>query len=110
MLAKHVSDVPLDAVQPGIGIRWLLAEPEGAPNFAMRVIEIESGVEFDPHHHPYEHEIYVLAGEGVVIGPGGETKMTPGTALLVAPDEVHGYRNTGDETLTFICVIPLQET
>ncbi len=109
MLSKHVTDVPLEDVQAGIGIRWLLSKPDGAPNFAMRVIEIEPDVKFEPHHHSYEHEIYVLAGEGVVIRPDGETKMRPGTALLVEPDEVHGYRNTGNETLKFICVIPLQE-
>ncbi|MGC9399389.1 MAG: cupin domain-containing protein [Anaerolineae bacterium] len=108
MLTREVTQVPLEEVQPGIGIRWLLAEPEGAPNFAMRLIEIEPGVVFDPHHHPYEHEIYVLSGEGVVTGSEGERAMHPGTALLVAPEEVHGYRNTGDETLKFICVIPLQ--
>jgi quercetin dioxygenase-like cupin family protein len=109
MLAKNVTEVPLEDVQPGIGIRWLLAKPEGAPNFAMRVIEIEPGVVFEPHHHPYEHEIYVLSGQGVVTGPDQELEMEPDTTLLVMPDEVHGYRNTGDETLKFICVIPLQE-
>jgi quercetin dioxygenase-like cupin family protein len=109
MLTKHITEVPLEDVQPGIGIRWLLAKPDGAPNFAMRVIEIEPGTKFDSHHHPYEHEIYVLAGEGVVTRPDGETPMKPGTALLVEPDELHGYRNTGDVTLKFICVIPLQE-
>jgi len=110
MLTKHVAEVPLEDVQPGIGIRWLLAKPDGAPNFAMRIIEIEPDTVFEPHHHPYEHEIYVLFGEGVVTSRDGETEMRPGTALLVTPDEAHGYRNTGDETLKFICVIPLQET
>jgi len=108
MLVKKAVDVPLESVQEGIGIRWLIAEKDDAPNFAMRIIEIEPGVVFEPHHHPYEHEIYVLEGMGVVNGPDGDRVMKPGTVLLVPPDEPHGYQNTGYVTLRFICVIPLQ--
>ncbi|MEA3309954.1 MAG: cupin domain-containing protein [Chloroflexota bacterium] len=106
MLVKESVAVPLEAVQAGIGIRWLLRQADGAPNFAMRLIEIEPGVVFKMHQHPYEHEIYVLTGEGVVVGVAGEQRMSPGVALLVLPDELHGYRNVGAETLKFICVIP----
>ena len=110
MLIKDTAQVPAQVVQEGIGIRWLIAEKEGAPNFAMRVIELAPGVVFTPHHHPYEHEIYVLEGEGVVTNPEGDVgTMRPGVFVLVPPDEIHGYRNTGDKPLKFICVIPLQK-
>ena len=110
MLIKDTSQVPAQMVQEGIDIRWLMAAKEGAPNFAMRVVEIQPGVVFTPHHHPYEHEIYVLEGTGVVTNPDGDVGvMQPGIFVLVPPDEVHGYRNTGDHPLKFICVIPLQE-
>ena len=107
MLMRDVEQVALEPVAEGIGIRWLISEKEGAPNFAMRVIELVPGVVFDPHHHPYEHEIYVLEGAGVVTDDEGDVgEMRPGTALYVPPDALHGYRNTGDTTLKFICVIP----
>jgi quercetin dioxygenase-like cupin family protein len=109
MLKKKVSQVTLEPVQEGIGIRWLLAAKDGAPNFAMRVIEIEPGVIFEQHHHPYEHEIYVLEGEGVLVDAEGEHAMRPNTVFLVEPDVSHGYRNPGEQTLKFICVIPLQD-
>jgi quercetin dioxygenase-like cupin family protein len=110
MLIKEASQVAPVVAQEGIGIRWLLTEKEGAPNFAMRVIELQPGVVFTPHQHPYEHEIYVLEGKGVVTNPDGDVgAMQPGVFLLVPPDEVHGYRNTGDTPLKFICVIPLQK-
>ena len=110
MLIKQTSDVPLESVQDGIGLRWLIAEADGAPNFAMRVVEIQPGITFEPHQHAYEHEIYVLEGHGMLLNAAGEiaATMKPGNALLVPPDEVHGYRNPGDTTLKFICVIPLQ--
>jgi len=110
MLIKDTSEVPAQVVQEGIDIRWLIAEKEGAPNFAMRVVELQHGAVFTPHQHPYEHEIYVLEGEGVVTNPGGDVGvMQPSVFLLVPPDEIHGYRNTGDTALKFICVIPLQK-
>lgn len=108
MLIRDVEHVALEPVAEGIGIRWLISEKEGAPNFAMRVIELAPGVVFDPHHHPYEHEIYVLEGAGVVTDEAGDVgEMRPGVALYVPPDALHGYRNTGDAPLKFICVIPI---
>ena len=109
MILADVQTVDPQQVQEGIRIRWLLTEKEGAPNFAMRVIEIDPGVVFAPHEHPYEHEIYVLEGSGVLTSPEGDVgTMEPGRFVLVPPDEVHGYRNPGDTTLKFICVIPHQ--
>ncbi len=106
MLSRDYREVPLEPVAADKGIRWVIGQPEGAPNFAMRVIEFQKGAVFAPHQHPYEHEIFVLEGEGIAEGPQGELPMRPGVALYIPPDEVHGYRNTGDGVLRFICVIP----
>ena len=106
MLSKEYQDIPAEPAQEGVTIRWAIGKPEGAPNFALRVIEFEPGVVFEPHQHPYEHEIFVLEGEGLVEGPEGPLAMHPGVAIYVPPDEPHGYRNTGDGPLRFVCVIP----
>ena len=108
MLSRDYREVSKEPVSEGISIRWVLGRPESAPNFAMRVIEFQSGAVFDTHQHPFEHEIYVLEGEGVAEGPQGEISMRPGIALYIPPDEPHGYRNTGVGALRFICVIPHQ--
>lgn len=109
MLGRDYREIPAEPVSEGISIRWVIGKPEGAPNFAMRVIEFQPGAVFARHQHPYEHEIFVLEGEGVVEGLERELPMRPGVALYVPPDEPHGYRNTGDEVLRFICVIPHPE-
>ena len=45
----------------------------------------------------------------MVRGPQGEeTPIEPGTVVFVPPDEAHGFFNTGDAVLRFICVIPHQ--
>ena len=47
-------------------IRWL--NNEGSRNFAVRYIVIEPDG-YSPHHsHPWEHEIFVLEGNGTAIG------------------------------------------
>lgn len=109
MLSRDYREVPAEPVDEGITIRWVIGKPQEAPNFALRVIEFAPGAVFDVHQHPYEHEIFVLEGEGVAEGPGGEIHMRPGVALYVPPDEPHGYRNTGAEALRFVCVIPHPE-
>ena len=109
MLGRDYREIPAEPVSEGISIRWVIGKLEGASNFAMRVIEFQPGAVFARHQHPYEHEIFVLEGEGVVEGLERERPMRPGVALYVPPDEPHGYRNTGDEVLRFICVIPHPE-
>ena len=108
MLSRDYREVSEEPVGEGKTIRWVLGRPEGAPNFAMRVIEFQPGAIFDTHQHPFEHEIFVLEGEGVAEGPQGEISMRPGIGLYIPPDEPHGYRNTGAGALRFICVIPHQ--
>ena len=109
MLSRDYQDVPKEPVGEDKSVRWVIGKPEGAPNFAMRVIEFEPGAIFETHQHPYEHEIFVLEGEGVAEDPDGEEEMHPGIALYVPPGQPHGYRNTGDGPLRFICVIPHPE-
>jgi len=110
MLIQEAANVALTPVRADIGIRWLITEKEGAPNFAMRLIELQPGAVFAPHQHPYEHEIYVLEGEGIAMSPAGDVgALTPGKFMYIAPDEMHGYRTVGDKPLRFICVIPLQK-
>lgn len=107
MLIKHAAEVEKKPAQAGISIQWLLAQADGAPNFAMRIIEIQPDVVFAPHQHPFEHEIYVLEGVGILTDAQGDVDtLSPGKFLLVQPDEMHGYRNTGATPLKFICVIP----
>ncbi len=106
MLSRDYHDVRAERAADGITIRWAIGKPEGAPNFALRVIEFAPGAVFARHSHPYEHEIYVVEGRGVAEGPGGEEAMHPGAVLYIPPDEPHGYRNTGTEVLRFVCVIP----
>ncbi len=90
----------------GCQVRWLLGPQQGTPNFAMRQFEVAPGGFTPRHSHPYEHEVYVLEGEGTVIEGDKEHPLRPGDVVFVVPDEVHQFRNTGSAPLKFLCLVP----
>ena len=94
----------------GVTIRWVIGKEDGAPNFAMRVIEVEAGHNTPFHTHDYEHEVYVLSGEGIVRdADGAEHPIETGSVVYVVPGEEHGFFNRGEDALRFICVVPHTE-
>jgi len=88
-------------------IRRLIGKPQGAPSFAMLLIEVQPGGKTPFHTHGFELEVYVLDGQGEVSGAVGAWPLREGNFVLVAPDEEHYFRNTGSRPLRFICCIPL---
>jgi quercetin dioxygenase-like cupin family protein len=100
-------DVPPPA--EGVKVRWLITEETGAPNFAMREFALEPGGSTPRHAHPWEHEVFVLAGKGTVSGEVGDEPVKPGDVVFVPQDEEHQFRNDGDEELRFLCLIPHQK-
>ena len=90
----------------GVTVRWVVSEADGAPHFAMRVFEVQPGCASPHHTHWWEHEVFVLAGEGVVKTPEGDRPIKAGTVIFIPGNEEHQIVNTGQEVLRFICLIP----
>ena len=90
----------------GCHVRWLVDESQGAPNFAMRQFEVAPGGYTPKHSHPYEHEVFVLEGSGVVLEGDDEHPLRAGDFVFVTPNEVHQFRNTGSSPLKFLCMVP----
>jgi quercetin dioxygenase-like cupin family protein len=90
----------------GVIKRDVITGEDGAPNFSMRVFEVEPGGSTPSHSHSWEHEIFVLSGHGMALGDQGTKLIEKNSVILVAPDEPHCFVNTGTEPLVFICVIP----
>lgn len=90
----------------GCSVRWLISRAEGAPNFAMRQFEVAVDGHTPKHTHPYEHEVFVLEGEGLVMEGEVEHPLKAGDVVFVAPDEVHQFRNTGSGPMKFLCLVP----
>ena len=92
---------------PGVVKREVINADDGAPSFCMRVFEVEPGSSTPWHSHQWEHEVFVLSGEGVVKSEEGETQITKDSVVFVAPNEQHCFLNSGKKPLRFVCVIPL---
>ena len=92
---------------PGVLKRDVACADKGAPNFCMRVFDVEPGSSTPSHEHPWEHEIFVLSGQGLAVSQQGETKIVKDSVVFIPADEHHCIRNNGNEVLRFICVIPI---
>ena len=90
-------------------IRWLITKEMGAKHFAMRLFEMEPGGHSPLHMHAWEHELFILEGEGVAVGVNEEKKLRPGDAAFIPSNEKHQFRNDGKKTLRFLCLIPYLE-
>ena len=111
MKVTHLQQVPAAAVEmegaKNCQIRVAIGPEDGAANFAMRVFEIAPGGHTPLHRHPYEHEIYVMGGQGTVWRDGHEVLLEPGHVLYIPANEQHQFKNTAaDRPFQFMCLIP----
>ena len=91
----------------GVKIRVMVGREDGAPTFAMRHITIEPGG-YTPHHqHNYEHQVMVLKGTGEAFDEGRTHVINAGDVIFVEPDAEHQFRNTSEEPLEIMCLVPL---
>jgi quercetin dioxygenase-like cupin family protein len=89
-----------------VKIRWLITKDMGANNFAMRLFEVEQGGYSPLHTHPWEHEVFILEGKGVVFDGAKAMPFKSNDVVFVPPDELHQFKNTGKKALIFLCLIP----
>ncbi len=109
MIVSSYLDTKATQELPGVVKREVVCADKGAPNFCMRVFDIEPGSSTPSHEHPWEHEIFVLSGRGLAVSEQGETEMTKDSVVFVPPNLHHCFINNGSEVLRFICVIPIVE-
>jgi quercetin dioxygenase-like cupin family protein len=90
----------------GVAIRWLISEEDGAPNFALRLFEVNPGGHTPYHHHKWEHEVFVLKGRGDLVTESGNLPLNVGDSVLVPEGQNHQFKSASDETLVFLCAVP----
>lgn len=106
---KMVTPISVEAIEraaEGVTMRRVISEVDGATNFTMDIFEIQTGGHSGFHTHPWEHEVFVIRGQGVVAGAEGETPFKEGNVIFVAPEEPHQFRNSGSSPVEFVCLIP----
>jgi quercetin dioxygenase-like cupin family protein len=109
MKVSHYTDIEAKDAGEGtskLTVRWLIAKETGAPNFAMRLFEMEPTGHTPLHNHPWEHEIFILEGEGVAFDGAKERAVKSGDAIFIPPNEKHQIRNNSRNIMKLLCLIP----
>jgi quercetin dioxygenase-like cupin family protein len=105
----HYTDVEEKDAEGGsrkLKVRWLITKDIGAKNFAMRLFELDAGGHSPLHIHNWEHEVFILEGEGIVVSEKQERKFKAGDAIFIPPNEKHQLKNNSKEPVKFLCLIP----
>ena len=85
---------------------WMIGKKEGAENFAFRYYQLSPGSHSQEEEHPYDHGILILQGSGEVLLGKEVHSISRGDIIHIPPDIWHQLRNSGEEPLGFLCVIP----
>jgi len=113
MIVNNFLDVPVEEVTmsgaEAVTIRWLLGKKSPAPNFYLRLFEVQPGGHSPYHTHAMEHEIFILEGRGHINAKGIRHAVSAGHFALVEPGEEHQFENTGDTVLKFLCLVPREK-
>ncbi len=80
---------------------------DDAPNFSMRLFKIGPGGYTSQHRHSFEHEVYILKGNGFVFLDNEKIRIEKDDSFIIQPFETHKLVADEDkEGLEFICVVP----
>ena len=107
MKARALKEIPVTEPMKGLSKRVGIGPDEGAPNFVMRIFEMQPGLSSPQHSHPWEHGIYVLEGNATALnGEGKKTSIKKGDVVFIPSEEKHCIMNTGSAPFQFICMVP----
>ncbi|WP_428739326.1 cupin domain-containing protein [Sulfurimonas sp.] len=109
-LHKNIKDVETMAQSAGKGVGMkMLLSPDESPNFAMRNFTIEAGGFMPLHTNSVEHEQFVISGKALVTIGDEKFEASSGDVLLIPAGVAHAYETLGDETYSFLCLVPKAE-
>ena len=92
MKLAHLDSLNTTAVRSGVSRR--VFSGEGA---TLAFTTLDPGHAPNPHSHPHEQIVYVLAGRMRFVVGEEETIVGPGDMLVVAPGVEHWAETIGDE-------------
>lgn len=112
MEIKRIVDVPVIDIDiegaNSVTKQILIGKDDGSDNIIMRLFTVQAGGNTPLHTHNFEHLVKIEKGSGVVVDSEGEHPVEAGMIVYVKPNEVHQFKNTSDDILQFICIIPAQ--
>jgi quercetin dioxygenase-like cupin family protein len=89
--------------------RVLIAETDGADYSRMRYFTVSPGGYSPYHTHWGGHQVFIVKGRGELVADGAVYPFESGDYVFVNDTEQHQFKNTGDEDLEFICIVPSEK-
>ena len=87
-------------------MKALISPKEGWDGYVMRVVELAQGGYSPRHAHDWPHINYILEGHGSLHVDGKDTPVETGSYAYVPAGTRHQYKNEGNGTFRFICIVP----
>ena len=105
MDVRNIEAVPAFTTKDGSEIRELLAERNSSiRNQSLAEARLPVGAATTPHYHRVTEEIYYILEGTAQMQIGDELReVRPGDAIAIPPGDVHQIRNSGRQTLKFLC-------
>jgi quercetin dioxygenase-like cupin family protein len=109
MRIKTLNDVRATPVPGYVAVsrQVLIGIEHGSEEMVLRHFEVAEGCKTPYHQHDFPHLVKIEAGQGFGLDADRrENRVTAGDCVYVPSNELHGFVNTGYESLEFICIVP----
>ncbi len=98
------ADLPIVASPSGLPSQHIVSSLIGSAAIFVAQQWLEPGDRVLSHTHPVEEALTFLTGTGEATLGSETMAIGPGISLYVPPGVIHGFRNTGNETLQVMIV------
>jgi len=106
--AARVDALPIEEEgAAGMSLQWLTTDDlERSPQFCMRKVTLDAMGKTPFRKTAWEHQLYILSGEGRLIENDRETALRPDMVVFVRPNVAFRLENSGGEVLVYLDIIP----
>ncbi len=91
-----------------VKVQYLIDERHGSNRFALRLYTVENGGHTPLDQHEYEHQVYILEGEGLLRLQQGQIpllrSLRKGDSIFIPSNALHQFINEREQALVFLCV------
>jgi quercetin dioxygenase-like cupin family protein len=105
MRINDANESPIEEWRAGVRTRMLISAQKGATQLCMFEQWVAPGNGAPAHSHPVEEVLTVLSGEAEMWLDQEKTIVKAGQSLIVPARRLHGFCNSGAETLHLHAVL-----
>jgi quercetin dioxygenase-like cupin family protein len=109
MIVKQLEQVPFADLQgyDDVKKQIVIGPEDGSDEIVLRYFRLAPGGSSPHHAHDWPHLVKIEAGTGVAVDKdGSERPVSAGDFVYVQDNDIHQFRNTGDASFEFICIVP----